>query len=296
MAAAGRRWWRRGCPRAYYLAARPLRPLLGAGREVERGRRPAGVELAVVGDGADAWRPLAAPAALAYRPARRRRGRSMAVRVWPLAALARLPRAGRARSRTTRSRGWRCRSAILAVQGVAVGLAAPARRSIVAAALALMTVPGFAHKLAGLDRTRSTSAGDPFFVFPGRGARRCKALEADPRPAACSAPSYAGYMIPYTHRPRDVHRRAALDAGLEAARVKLEDGLVRGHAARRGGAQVRALHQRALRSSWTAGRAWPTSSRSCARCWPTSSGSAARRSTCCGFRPEMARVAGPPDA
>ena len=98
-------------------AARPLDAVLGAGREVERGGRPAGVELAVVGDRADA------------------------ARRWPLPGRARLPAAGAvvagaggarlaarrarsstsrrsARSPTTRSRASRSRSAILAVQGV----------------------------------------------------------------------------------------------------------------------------------------------------------------------------------
>ena len=86
--------------------------------------------------------------------------------------------------------------AVLAVQGVALGLAAPARRRWWSPCLALLVVPGTVAPLRGrgeLDprRRRSRTSSSP-----GEQAA-LDALEADPRPGGVLAPAYGGHMIPY---------------------------------------------------------------------------------------------------
>jgi hypothetical protein len=136
--------------------------------------------------------PLAVPAALAYR-GRVRDWQQIAVRVWPFAALAvyLLP-LGTFPYHSFQ--GLAIPLSILAVQGVLAVWARP-RLGWVAAALALMTLPGIAHKLE-VAVNSVHAAGDPYFVFPGE-QQAMDALQADPRPGGVLAPAYGGHMLPY---------------------------------------------------------------------------------------------------
>jgi hypothetical protein len=136
--------------------------------------------------------PLAIPAALAYRP----RGlgwQELAVRVWPFAALVvyLLP-FGTFPYHSFQ--GLAIPLSTLAVQGVVSVWPRP-RTVLVVAALAVMTLPGIAHKLeVAVNSVRA--AGDPYFVFPGE-QQAMDALEADPRPGGVLAPAYGGHMLPF---------------------------------------------------------------------------------------------------
>jgi hypothetical protein len=135
--------------------------------------------------------PLAAPAALAYRlPARS--WQEVAVRVWPFAALATyLAPVGTFPYHSFQ--GLAIPLSILAVQGVASRWRV--RPALVIAALALMTLPGIAHKFSvAVNSVRA--AGDPYFVFEGE-QQALDALERDPRPGGVLAPAYGGHMLPY---------------------------------------------------------------------------------------------------
>jgi hypothetical protein len=136
--------------------------------------------------------PLAAPAALAYR-LRPRSWQDWAVRVWPFAALAvYLQPAGTFPYHSFQSLAIPL--SILAVQGVVSVWPRP-RPALVVAALALMIVPGTAHKFeVAVGSVRA--AGDPYFVFPGEQAAM-DALEADPREGGVLATAYDGHMLPY---------------------------------------------------------------------------------------------------
>jgi hypothetical protein len=136
--------------------------------------------------------PLALPAALAYRlPARS--WQEIAVRAWPLAALA-VYLAPVGTFPYHAFQGMTIPLAVLAVQGVLSVWARP-RAWVVAAVLALMVVPGTAHRFeVAVNSIRA--AGDPYFVFDGE-QRALDALESDPRPGGVLAPAYAGHMIPY---------------------------------------------------------------------------------------------------
>jgi len=136
--------------------------------------------------------PLAVPAALAYR-GRARDWQEIAVRVWPFAALVvyLLP-FGTFPYHSFQ--GLAIPLSILAVQGVLTVWARP-RLGWVVAALALMTLPGIAHKLE-VAVNSVHAAGDPYFVFPGE-QRAMDALQADPRPGGVLAPAYGGHMLPY---------------------------------------------------------------------------------------------------
>ena len=136
--------------------------------------------------------PLAVPAALAYR-GRVRDWQEIAVRVWPFAALAvyLLP-LGTFPYHSFQ--GLAIPLSILAVQGVVSVWRRP-RPALVVAAIALMTLPGIAHKLE-VAVTSVRAAGDPYFVFAGEQAAM-DALQADPRPGGVLAPAYAGHMLPY---------------------------------------------------------------------------------------------------
>jgi hypothetical protein len=59
-----------------------------------------------------------------------------------------------------------------------------------------MTVPGFAHKLEVAANNIHLGA-DPYFIFPDE-HRALDALEKDRRAGGVLAPTYAGFMIPYT--------------------------------------------------------------------------------------------------
>jgi hypothetical protein len=136
--------------------------------------------------------PLAIPAALAYRtPAPT--WQDVAARAWPLAALlVYLAPVGTFPYHAFQ--GMSIPLAILAVQGVRSVWPHP-RPALVVAALALMVVPGTAHRFeVAVNSIRA--AGDPYFVFPGEQAA-LDALEADPRPGGVLAPAYGGHMLPY---------------------------------------------------------------------------------------------------
>jgi hypothetical protein len=66
----------------------------------------------------------------------------------------------------------------------------------VAAVIAVLTLPGFAHKL-DVVRNSVHAGGDPYFIFPDE-VRALRELREDPRPGGTLGPSYAGYMLPYT--------------------------------------------------------------------------------------------------
>ena len=136
--------------------------------------------------------PLAAPAILAYRlPARGWQG--VAVRVWPLAALVVFLGPGITFPYHA-FQGLALPLGVLAVEGVAARW--HPRPAIVVAALALLTLPGLAHKL---ERGASNvhAGADPYFIFPGD-HRALDFLEHDPRPGGVLARSYAGFYVPYT--------------------------------------------------------------------------------------------------
>lgn len=182
-------------PAAYYLVLSKIDPAWElAGEANRRG-------------GMDAWRwpwwamvltvlPLAAPAVLALRlPAPT--WQDQALRIWPFAVLAvfLLPFGT---FPYHAFQGLAIPLAILAVQGTLTVWRAP-RPAAVLAILALMTLPGIAHKL-DVARNSIQSAGDPYWIFPGEQAAM-DALEADPRPGGVLGASYAGYMLPaYTGR------------------------------------------------------------------------------------------------
>jgi hypothetical protein len=135
--------------------------------------------------------PLALPAAFAYRlPARG--WQELAIRVWPLAALVvYLQPTGTFPYHSFQ--GLSIPLGILAVQGV-VSIWPRPRPALVAAALAVMTLPGIAHK-ADVAVNSIRAAGDPYFVFDGE-QRAMDALEDDDRPGGVLAPAYAGHMLP----------------------------------------------------------------------------------------------------
>jgi hypothetical protein len=136
--------------------------------------------------------PLAIPAALAYR-GRVRDWQEIAVRVWPFAALVvyLLP-FGTFPYHSFQ--GLAIPLSILAVQGV-VSVWPKPRLAIVVAALAVMTLPGIAHKLEVVVNS-VRAAGDPYFVLSGE-QQAMDWLERDPRPGGVLAPAYGGHMLPY---------------------------------------------------------------------------------------------------
>jgi hypothetical protein len=136
--------------------------------------------------------PLALPAALAYRE-RVRDWQEIALRVWPLAALVvyLLP-LGTFPYHSFQ--GLAIPLSILAVQGV-VSVWPKPKFAIVVAALAVMTLPGIAHKLEVVVNS-VRAAGDPYFVLSGE-QQAMDWLERDPRPGGVLAPAYGGHMLPY---------------------------------------------------------------------------------------------------
>jgi hypothetical protein len=175
--------------------------------------------------------PLAVPAALAYRlPART--WQEQAVRVWPFAALLVfvLP-IGTFPYHSFQ--GLALPLSVLAVQGLLTVWRRP-RPLAVAGLIALMTLPGIAHKLeVSIHSIRS--AGDPFWIFDDE-VRALKAIERDPRPGGVLGSVYAGYMLPST-TGRETWVGALSWTPSWRARQRLADGLivdgtVRGRAAR----------------------------------------------------------------
>ena len=274
----------------YYFAAQPPRPRLGARRRGQRRRRDAGVELAVVGDRADP-RAARGPRRARLPDARRRRGRTSRVRVWPFAALAvyLLPLGT---FPYHAFQGLALPLSILAVQGLRTRLAATRARSSSPASCALMTVPG--HRAQG----RGLAALDPLRRRPVLGLRRTrsralKAIEADPRPGRRPRPRLRGLHAPVPDRARDLGRRLQLDAGLEAAPEARRRPRRRARSAARRRARL-VLRSRA-RFVFVDCRPGPRRPRARARARSSSarSASAARRSTRCAT---ARRWRGPPAA
>ncbi|HLM50187.1 MAG TPA: hypothetical protein VK279_06540 [Solirubrobacteraceae bacterium] len=204
----GWRWWRSGQRPAPALAAVLLAIAVPAGYYFFLSHFDAAWERAGEANQAGAQRewswpwwavvltllPLAAPAALAYRRSVATPDwQSVAVRVWPLAALAVyvLPLGT---FPYHAFQGLTLPLAILAVQGATSVWPRPPLAAVLAALL-VMTVPGFIHKIEAASGAVKR-AGDPFFVFPDE-VRALDALERDPRPGGVLGPTYAGYMIPY---------------------------------------------------------------------------------------------------
>jgi hypothetical protein len=233
--------------------------------------------------------PLAAPALLAYRlPARS--WQELAVRVWPLAALAVfLQPVGTFPYHAFQ--GLAIPLGVLAVQGVASLGARRPRPALVVAALALLVLPGFAHKLE-LARDNVHAALDPYFIPPAEHAA-LDWLARDRRPGGVLAPSYSGLYVPYTTgretyvgtlswTPHYARRRVQSDS--------LFSGRTTGAAAR---AFVRSTHARFLFADC---RGLPDLTPELA---PDLE--AVRRFGCATVyvlreRPDMARAAGRPDA
>lgn len=137
--------------------------------------------------------PLAAPAALAYRlPARS--WQELAVRVWPVAALAVYLQPGGTFPYHA-FQGLSLPLAVLAVQGVASLRRRPGPL-LVAAAIGLLVLPGFAHKLE-LARNNVHAGADPYFIVRDE-HRALDWLEHDRRPGGVLAPTYSGFYVPYT--------------------------------------------------------------------------------------------------
>jgi hypothetical protein len=258
--------------------------------------------------------PLAAPALLAYRPKvlRATDGRAtsqpstpswqassnpptpswqaIAVRVWPLAALV-VYLAPIGTFPYHAFQGLAVPLGILAVQGV-VSVWPHPKPLVVAAALAVMTVPGFIHKVQ-VSANSIHTAGDPFFVFPDE-VRALKSLESDRRPGGVLGASYAGYMIPY-RTGRESYTGPFSWTPNWTKRVLLANGLfagtLRGAAAR---SFVRSTNARFLFEDCRPGlvnlepELRPLLARvqrfGCATVYELK------------FRPAMARAAGPPDA
>ena len=243
--------------------------------------------------------PLAVPAALAYRPsvlAKTDRGndtpswQAIALRVWPLAALV-VYLAPIGTFPYHAFQGLAIPLGILAVQGVVSVWPRP-KPWVVAAALAVMVVPGFIHKVQ-VSANSIHVAGDPFFVFPDE-VRALKTLEADPRPGGVLSPTYAGYMVPY-RTGRESYIGPFSWTPHWKQRQKLADGLfegsITGAAARR---FVVSTNARYLFEDCRPGLAnlepelRPLLARThrfgCATVYELT------------FRPAMARAAGPPDA
>jgi hypothetical protein len=183
--------------------------------------------------------PLALPAALAYR-IRPAGWQEIAVRAWPLAALA-VYLAPVGTFPYHAFQGMTIPLAVLAVEG-ALSLERRPSLALVAAYVVLLTVPGTIHKFTvAVNSVRA--AGDPYFVFPGE-QQALDALERDPRPGGVLAPAYAGHMIPY-RTGREVYVGALSwtpdwDARVTATRELFEEDMPPAEAqelARRSGAR-----------------------------------------------------------
>ena len=147
--------------------------------------------------------------------------------------------------------------AVLAVQGVVTIWPRP-RTAVVVAILALMILPGTAHRFeVAVNSIRA--AGDPYFVFDGE-QQALDALESDPRPGGVLAPAYAGHMIPY-RTGREVYVGALSWTPDWAARVRETNALFEGSMGPREAQALARSRAPASRSS-TAARGCAT----CARC------------------------------
>ena len=142
--------------------------------------------------------PLAVPAALAYRMPMRS-WQDLAMRVWPFAALVvyLLP-VGTFPYHAFQ--GLVIPLSVLAVLGIASRWKPPAWAIV--CVLAVMILPGFAHKLE-VARHSVHRAGAPYFVFPDE-VDAMKVLADDEREGLVLSPTYDGYMLPY-RTGRDVY-------------------------------------------------------------------------------------------
>jgi hypothetical protein len=176
--------------------------------------------------------PLAAPAALAYRlPASS--WQEQAVRVWPFAALA-VYLAPVGTFPYHAFQGLAIPLSILAVQGVASVWRRP-RAAVVVAALALMVLPGLAHKMQVFANSIRT-AGDPYYILAEEQSA-LEALERDGRPGGVLSAGYAGSMIPFK-TGREVYVGALSWTPNWRTRQRLGDRLFEGEM---GAAEARAL-------------------------------------------------------
>jgi hypothetical protein len=137
--------------------------------------------------------PLAVPAALAYRLSAPS-WQELAVRVWPFAALAVYLQPGGTFPYHS-FQGLALPLSVLAVQGVVSVWPRP-RPVLVVAALAVMILPGLAHRFQ-IVVTNVHRGEYPYFI-DANDHRALDALEADPRPGGVLARRHAGYYIPYT--------------------------------------------------------------------------------------------------
>ncbi len=146
--------------------------------------------------------PLVLPALLAYRlPAPT--WQDLAVRVWPLAAVV-VYFAPVGTFPYHSIQGLSLPLSVLAVQGVTSVWARP-RRALVLAALVVLTVPGFIHKLE-LPRNNIRENVYAYYILPDEG-HALDWLERDPRPGGVLAPEYASNMVPY-RTGREVYQGA----------------------------------------------------------------------------------------
>ena len=185
--------------------------------------------------------PLALPAALAYRlPAPG--WQEQALRIWPFAALVVFLQPGGTFPYHA-YQGLTIPLGILAVQGVA-SMGWRLRPAVVIACLALLILPGYAHKLQ-VAKDNVHAGADPYFVFPHE-VDALKALAADPRPGGVLAPLYSGFYIPY-RTGREVYVGAISWSPHYRARRTAADSLFEGRlTGARARAFVRATHARFL--------------------------------------------------
>ncbi len=136
--------------------------------------------------------PLAAPAALAYRR-HATDWQQQALRVWPFAALVvyLLPITFPYHA----FQGLTLPLAILAVQGASARWPRPAP-AVVVAVLAVLILPGFAHKLQ-IAATNLHRGQEPYFILPDE-HQALDFIARDPRPGGVLASSNAGAYVPYT--------------------------------------------------------------------------------------------------
>ena len=181
-------------PLAYYLVLSRVDPSWELAGEANRSFEswPASVWLLALA-------PLAVPAALAYRlPAPG--WQELAVRVLPLAMVAEywlISLSGAGTFPFHSLQGMSLALGVLAVTGARGWWPARGRLArpwVAAAAVALLTVPGVAHKL-NLIRDDIHVAGQPYFYKPQEEAA-LDLIERSPRAGGVLAPIYGGLMVP----------------------------------------------------------------------------------------------------
>ena len=137
--------------------------------------------------------PLAVPALRVYRE-KASDWQTVALRLWPFVALAVFLQPGGTFPYHS-FQGLVIPLSIMAVQGVVLWRPKIQPRWVVLA-LALMILPGFAHKLQTAANNVHAGA-DPYFIFPSE-QKALDVLEHDPRPGGVRAPLYAGCYFPFS--------------------------------------------------------------------------------------------------